>query len=333
MCARYAPKKAIEAVKSPRGPPRAVSAEPQGDADELSAWAARADGGARAALFQVSNSGDRKPQWHFQDDDDDDDTQQTSATQAPGLTRAVVGETIAEADEAEFDEISAASDDVAPAKLDVLWDVDTCPLPSITESAKDGDGTTSALMSVVQRVRLRLQTACARGAILGDVIAFGEFGSLIDSPLAQALVACGVQVVACDVPGKCRRGGVSCAFVSAMTLRALDHMASNTPPASYPVLVATARPEVQHAARELAARGWALGVAAPLESLMLTKPRGSGGVGAARTVLYYGWPNLQPLAPEKLAKGVQQLAAARAASSPALKHSASPMPKPLPAWL
>jgi hypothetical protein len=199
-----------------------------------------------------------------------------------------------------------------------------------------------------------MQTACAKGAVLGSVIAYGEFGDLADSELAQALVSCNVQVVACGHADACPRGGIGAALLSAMCLRSLDQTSSSVARSTLPLLVASARPEVVRACEELRRRGFYVSLATP-------PPNGTNGrahaAGAAmnpraapakntppsaatsaapsaaarpktghklRRLERFSWPQLYPVAEgdeEPPSRGT------------VLSHSASHKPRPLPAWL
>ena len=323
----------------------------------------------RTMLAQIGGHRQRprkaKPQWQFAEDDEEEDTDEeeegeeedtdeeeeedrqeeqhaAAPTQAEKPivappTRALMGETIEEGDEDLSTVVSAwrapASNYVGPVTVDVLWDCMSCPLGSTTAKAKSAEenaAMTASLTSLVQRVRLRLQTACARGAPLGNVVAFGEFGNLTVSPLAQALVAGGVQIVACGEPGNCPRGGVASALIAAMSLRAVDLAHKRTPASAQPLVVASARPEVQFMAQELANRGADIGIAAPLESLKLMKPRGGGAPTPPKNVQFYGWPQLYPTSADELISGTKKAVATRGAG---LTHVATHTPRPLPMWL
>lgn len=308
-------------------------------------------------------NGPIKAKWDFAADDEDDDhgdagsdadedadDQNKSAEEQadgcagskPAMRRraAPMGDAIEEGDEEEEEEeecvkqgsgIVDASDSESASgviSLDVLWDVMTCPLAKGITTA-DPQQSSSSLVSLVQRIRLRLQTACGRGASLGHVIAFGEFGNLLESPIAQALAACGIQVVVCGAPGTCQRGGVGSAMVSAMALRALDIMASRVPSSAQPVLVASARLEVQAAVQELAARRVAVSLAVPLDQLKLSKPK--NGQSAAN-LQAYSWPQMYPISKEDLDKGAA-VAPSSARTGRGLTHNAAHTPRPLPAWL
>ena len=218
---------------------------------------------------------------------------------------------------------------VGVVSLDILWDVMSCPVGKGLEGAAVAhtDQPSSALVSLVQRARLRMQTACSQGAPLGNVVAFGEFGNLLESQVAQALVSCGIQVVNCGAQGECARGGVSSAMISAMTLRALDAVTARIPPGSQPLLVASGRQELQHAAQELFARGAEIRLAAATDSLKIIKPR-DGSQHTSRAVQVFGWPQLYPLSEEDRAKGTVP-----APTRHRLSHVATHTPRPLPAWL
>ena len=218
-----------------------------------------------------------------------------------------------------------------PISLDVLWDVDSCPLPPVLLGA--------SVAAQVQRQRLRIQTACARGAILGAVVAYGEFGNLADSEIALALVSCNVQVVGCGAPGTCQHGGVSCSLLSAMCLRALDQTKSALPRTALPLLVISNRPEVHRAADALKARGFEVSVAsadAPKGAVLATTSAttsANGGATAAAaspaasasaTAGRYTWPQLYPAAAGE---------GAPASKGRVLSHSATHNPKPLPSWM
>ena len=160
---------------------------------------------------------------------------------------------------------------------------------------------------------------------MGSFIVFGDFGPLTESVLAQSVIACGAQVVACGEKGACPRGGVGGAMSSAVYLRALDQAASNIPSSTKPLLVASTRPEVQLAVQQLVARGCDVALAAPDEVLknppaLVQQVLGSSGRAAARRL--FRWPQLYPF-DSKVVKP---------APAP-LMHGAAHTPRKLPAWL
>ena len=290
--------------------PKGTSPKPMETVSYLKATAAGplADGGTQSSQKEVQaapgSSAERKPTWTFQLKEEDEEEEEEEEEEKGGgdaSVRSVTALAIAEEEDEETDEEEDPSaNDVNPEALDVLWDVMTCPLAKALVSPGESDQASSALITGLQRLRLRVQTACARGASLGNVVAYGEFGSLVDSPLAKALVACGIHVVACAAPDTCPRGGVACALLSAMSLRALDHRASGMLPGSQPLFVASARPGVQQAVQELNARGFEIYLSAPVDSLKIIQPRGGPQRMLARTLRVYGWPHLYPVSPDEL---------------------------------
>lgn len=192
--------------------------------------------------------------------------------------------------------------EVETTSVEVFWDVDTCPLALLATGA--GDTNAASIISVWQRTLLRLQTAWASGSQISKVVAFGEFGNLLESPIAQALVACGVHVVACGPRASCPRGGLSFALLSAMTLRALDIHGTRAAEGVQPLVVASARPELQLAAHELAARGCNIGLSAPPETLKKIQPRNGDLETARHNLAVFGWPKLYPITPDELENGL-----------------------------
>ena len=193
--------------------------------------------------------------------------------------------------------VAEGGDGAKAASLDVLWDVDSCPIAaSLPPAASPAGAGAPDLVPLLQRQRLRLQTACAQGAPLASVVAFGEFGQLTDSALAQALVSTSFQVVGCGAPGECARGGVACALQLAMSLRVLDG-------AKQPLLVVSARPEIHLAVTQLVARGCDVRLAAPADALtrapsavlqdMRARAKNRGTEELA--VRSYRWPQLYAL--------------------------------------
>ena len=74
-------------------------------------------------------------------------------------------------------------------------------------------------------------------------------------------------------------------------------MATRLPSGAKPLLVASARPEVQRAVHELTSRGCEIHLAAPLGSFVAFKVREGYSTKARQA---YGWPKLYPVSQEDM---------------------------------
>jgi hypothetical protein len=273
------------------------------------------------------------------EDEDEEDGPVVLALMGPKGPRRLAPDAIVEEEEEDDEEeekeqdeetekpASADAEAAAPVAVDVLWDIDSCPLPETRAVGSEATDNSATLIAQVQRLRLRLQTAFARGAPLGSFIVFGTFGSLTESALAQALVACGIQVIACGEPNECPRGGVAGALLSATLLRAVDHVRSKTRPSVKPLLIASARPEIQLVVQHLAARGSDVGLAAPDEALDKPLPAAHvhslGSNTKPSSLQYFRWPSLYKY----------DGATAKKSAAAGVSHAALHVPRALPAWL
>ena len=224
---------------------------------------------------------------------------QTSATESPDVTGAEGDRRVAVVEASHplpslRSNATSGCEPVASASnvLGVLWDIETCPLGrgKLASSRVEHDGSVGSLTSQIGRLLLRVHTACGRGSPLGRVEAFGVFGSLLSNPVAQALVACRVKVVACMQPGTCPHGGVVAALLISLALKVVDSYAKG---GGGRFLVITSRPELQQLTQQLVARGWSIALATTLE----TMPR--DGTISER----YTWPQLYPHGPGAASAG------------------------------
>jgi hypothetical protein len=162
------------------------------------------------------------------------------------------------------------------AQLAVLWDIETCPLPSDTDQDCDGGAVVSGAMESVSR---RWEGIAGWRARIGPVIVYGSTG---DVHAATRDLAYGSTV---------KHGADSADRVGAMLTDLLVHVLDHP---STAILLITNQSSVLAAAVQLAARGFGVSVALP-DGFDPGSLPSSERVTLLRGL--YCWPQLLPYTP------------------------------------